>query len=215
MPQASNEPSADGSAVRQPPIARVLLGLYVLLFAVCAIRPYDRTVWFAENLPIVLLVGTIAAFARSFRFSTLAWLCMAVLPALHTIGGHYSFALVPFDWVTDTFDFQRNHFDRGAHFTVGFFAFPMAELLLEHGFVRHRLIGYLFPLFAIMAVAAGYEVFEWIYAVMGDPNAGAAVLGSQGDFWDAQQDILADTLGALAGLGLYTVCRRGPRAEAC
>jgi putative membrane protein len=54
---------------------------------------------------------------------------MFVLIYLHTIGGHYTFALVPFDWVTDFFGFTRNHFDRMAHFTVGFYAFAIAEWL--------------------------------------------------------------------------------------
>jgi putative membrane protein len=132
-----------------------------------------------------------------------------VLPALHTIGGHYTFELVPFGFVTDLFDFERNHYDRLAHFTVGLLAFPMLELLLENGMVRSRIVGWLFPLLAIMAVAAGYEVFEWGYAVMGDPEAGAAVLGSQGDVWDAQKDILADTLGALFALLAYALHARG------
>jgi len=206
--------STTNESITQPPIARVLLALYVVLFIVCGIAPFDRTVWVAENAPIVIIVGVMMAFARRYRFSAAAWLFMAVLPALHTIGGHYTFERVPFGFVTDLFDFQRNHYDRMAHFTVGFFAFPMAELLLEHGMVKKRIVGWLFPLFAIMAVAAGYEVFEWTYAVMGDPNAGAAVLGSQGDVWDAQKDILADTLGALFALGAYALSRRSQSSAA-
>ena len=31
-------------------------------------------------------------------------------------------------------------------------------------------------------------------------NAGIEVLGSQGDIWDAQKDMLADTLGAISPL---------------
>lgn len=197
--------------VRQPPIARVLLVAYAVLFVVLGIAPYERTVWLAENAPILIIVGVLVFMARRYRFSGAAWLFMAVLPALHTIGGHYTFERVPFGFVTELFGFQRNHFDRVAHFTVGFFAFPLAELMLEHDLVKSRVVGYLFPLLAIMAVAAGYEVFEWLYAILGDPNAGAAVLGSQGDIWDAQKDILADTLGALFALGAYAMLRRGER----
>ena len=47
-----------------------------------------------------------------------------------------------------------------------------------------------------MAIAASYELIEWIYAISTNPEAGAAYLGSQGDIWDAQKDMLADTLGA-------------------
>jgi putative membrane protein len=34
------------------------------------------------------------------------------------------------------------------------------------------------------------------------------VLGSQGDIWDAQKDILADTLGALLATGLFFLRHR-------
>jgi putative membrane protein len=41
------------------------------------------------------------------------------------------------------------------------------------------------------------------FAVSADPAAGIAVLGSQGDPWDAQKDMLADTLGAISATLLY------------
>ena len=56
-----------------------------------------------------------------------------------------------------------------------------------------------------MALAGVYELFEWGYAVMSDPNAGLAVLGSQGDIRDAQKDILMDTIGAGIGILLYLI----------
>jgi putative membrane protein len=61
----------------------------------------------------------------------------------------------------------------------------------------------LFPVFTIVTVAGAYEIIEWQYALNSDPAAGIAVLGSQGDIWDAQKDILADTLGALLVIGLF------------
>lgn len=39
-------------------------------------------------------------------------------------------------------------------------------------------------------------------------KAGAAFLGSQGDVWDAQKDILCDTLGAICSSGLFLWCDR-------
>ena len=44
-------------------------------------------------------------------------------PFDHTIGGYHTFERVPFGWVTRTFGFERNHYDRIAHFSVGFYAF--------------------------------------------------------------------------------------------
>jgi len=184
-----------------------LLTGYCILFALCAIAPYDRAVWFAENLPIVLLVGGIVIFSHFHRFSNLAYALMAVLVTLHTIGGHYTFERVPFGWVTDFFGFERNHYDRIAHFSVGFYAFPIAELLAEKQLVRHRAVLYLFPVFAIFTVAAVYEIFEWLFAIVATPSAGIAVLGSQGDTWDAQKDMLADGLGAICATLLFASLR--------
>lgn len=183
----------------------LFFGAYLVLFLICAIDPYERTVWWAENLPIVLLVGIIAWVGRVHTFSRMSYGLMACLVVLHTIGGHYTFERVPFDWITDTFDFERNHYDRMAHFTVGFYAFPLAEILHRRSLVNTRWLLYLFPVFSVVTLAAAYELFEWQYALLGDPDAGAAVLGSQGDVWDAQKDILSDTLGALFAMGVFAL----------
>lgn len=190
-------------------LSRLLLAVYVLLFIVCAIQPYDRAVWFAENAPIVLIVVAIVVVSRYHEFSAASLLFMAVLPIMHTIGGHYTFERVPFDWVTELFGFSRNHYDRVAHFSVGFYAYPIAEILHRRQLVNSKWILYLFPLAVIMAVAGSYEVFEWLYALTSDPEAGIAVLGSQGDQWDAQKDIVADTLGALLALLVFSLLQRG------
>ena len=195
-------------------IPKVLLSLYLLLFIALGIAPYDRAVWVAENLPIVAIVVLLVATYRKQRFSDLAYLLMACLVFLHTIGGHFTFERVPFDFVSELFGFERNHYDRIAHFTVGFYAFPCAELLLRRRLVNSKTILLLFPIFFIFTVAASYELFEWWYAVHADPAAGIAVLGSQGDIWDAQKDMLADGLGALAATGLFFAVRwRGIRHD--
>lgn len=181
----------------------LLLALYGVVFTVCAIEPYDRAVWWAENIPVLIVVGALAGLALKHRFSDTSYILMSVFILLHTIGGHYTFERVPFDWVTDFFGFERNHYDRMAHFSVGFYAYPIAELLMRKRLVRTCWIVALFPVCAIAAVAGVYEIFEWQYALAADPEAGIAVLGSQGDIWDAQKDILADTLGALLVMTLF------------
>jgi putative membrane protein len=183
---------------------------YLVQFTLLGITPYDRSVWWAENLPILLIVLTLVLSYRYHAFSNTAYLLMSCLVFLHTIGGHYTFERVPFGFITDLFGFSRNHFDRLAHFTVGFYAFAIAELLLTRNLVASRTVLYLFPLSIIIAVAASYEIFEWIYAVSADATAGAAVLGSQGDPWDAQKDMLADTLGAVSALLLFYRMYRNP-----
>jgi len=187
---------------------RTLLITYSVVFVICAIAPYDRAVWWAENIPIILLVMAIALISRRFVFSPASYALMGCLIILHTIGGHFTFERVPFGYVTELFGFERNHYDRLAHFSVGFYAYPVAEFLLARKLVRSAWVLMLLPLFSIVFVAAMYEIFEWRYALAADPAAGAAVLGSQGDPWDAQQDMLADTLGAVAAVTLFAVVFR-------
>ena len=190
-----------------------LLGIYGVLFAVAAINPTDRSIWFAENLTIWIILGIIMfLYLRKVIFSKTAYALMFVLVYLHTIGGHYTFALVPFDYVTNFFDFDRNHFDRIAHFSVGFYAFAMAELLYVKGLVKSKIILFTYPIFFIATIAAGYEIIEWMYAASAAPEAGLAYLGSQGDIWDAQKDMLADTLGAILATTLFFFLRK-PKIE--
>lgn len=186
-----------------------LLAAYLVLFAALAIKPFDRATWFAENLTVwIILAAIIGLYVRGVRFSNPAYGLMAVLVYLHTIGGHYTFALVPFGWVTDFFGFERNHFDRIAHFSVGFYAFAMAEWLWAKRLVANRFLLFTYPVFVIATIAMSYELVEWIYAASAAPEAGAAYLGSQGDIWDAQKDMLADTLGALVATSLFFGLRK-------
>jgi len=184
----------------------ILLCLYLVVFGICAIEPFDRDVWWAENFPIWIIVGLIIWASRHHRFSNLAYALMFVLPVLHTIGGHYTFERVPFDWITDAFGFERNHYDRIAHFTVGFFAYPMAEIFATKQLVKPRWLLLMLPVFVILAIAGLYEIIEWLFAIIFNPEAGHAFLGSQGDVWDAQKDMLADTLGAIFAIAIFILC---------
>ena len=187
----------------------MLLTLYGLVFSVCAISPYDRAVWWAENIPVLVIVLLLVLISRGFRFSNTSYVLMTVFFLLHTIGGHYTFERVPFDMVTEFFGFERNHYDRVAHFSVGFYAYPIAEVLMIKRLAHSRWIIALFPVFTIATVAAVYEFFEWQYALNSDPAAGIAGLGSQGDIWDAQKDILADSLGAMLTMVLFFIQHQG------
>lgn len=190
-------------------VLAVLLAVYAVLCAVLAVTPVDRTTWFAENLTVWIILAIIGGlYAAGVRFSTAAYCWMAALVYLHTIGGHWTFAQVPFGWVTDTFGFARNHYDRVAHFTVGFYAWPIAEWLWAKRLVAARFLLYTYPVLVIMSVAVAYEWVEWWFAVASDPAAGAAYLGSQGDEWDAQKDMLADTLGAIVAVGAFAWVHR-------
>jgi len=186
-----------------------LLVAYGILFLILAINPVDRMTWFVENLTVwIILAFILGLYWSGIRFSRIAYALMFVLIYLHTIGGHWTFALVPFDWVTDFFGFSRNHFDRIAHFSVGFYAFAIAEWLWNKKLVANKFILFTYSIFVIATTAMSYELIEWIYAALANPEAGIAYLGSQGDIWDAQKDMLADTLGAITATILFFIIRK-------
>lgn len=184
----------------------LLLVIYIIEFVILAINPYDRAVWQTENLTILpVVIILIILYIKNIRFSNTSYFLMSILIFMHTYGGHYTFALAPFDWFNNYFGFERNMYDRVAHMTVGFYAYPMIEAFIKYKIVNKPWFAYLSALAIIISIAGIYEIFEWRYAIGADPSAGIAVLGSQGDIWDAQKDMLMDTLGGLFGAVLYFV----------
>lgn len=196
-------------AMRNSKLLLTLLVFYLVLFTVLAINPVDRMTWFVENLTVWIILGVLLVlYFFKIRFSNTAYIFASILIYLHTIGGHFTFALVPFDLVTNFFGFSRNHFDRIAHFSVGFYAFPIAEWLWTKRLVNNKFLLFTYPIFVIATVAMSYELIEWIYASTSNPEAGMAYLGSQGDIWDAQKDMLADTLGAIFATVVFFIARK-------
>lgn len=187
----------------------ILLGAYIIEFLVLSINPYERTTWVVENATVLLIVAVLVLlYAFKIRFSNTAYALMSVLIFMHTIGGHYTFERVPFDWFSNLFGFERNMYDRVAHATVGLYAYPIIEALIAYKVVNKKWFAYLSAFMIIPAIAAFYEIFEWRYAIDGDPEAGLAVLGSQGDIWDAQKDMLMDTLGGVFATALHFIVNR-------
>lgn len=192
------------SFFKQDTTAKVLIVLYAILFLATSFNPYDRADWWAENVPIMsIAIALCVMYAKGIKFSPLSYVLMSVLIFMHTIGGYYTFERVPFGFITNLFGFERNHYDRVAHFTVGFYAYAIAELIYFKKLVSNKIMLFLFPVFAIATVAMAYELIEWIFAVTNGGSAGIAFLGSQGDVWDAQKDMLADTLGALTATTIF------------
>ncbi|MEQ8332129.1 DUF2238 domain-containing protein [Nisaea sp.] len=112
------------------------------------------------------------------------------------VGAHYTYAEVPlFDWVRDTFGFERNHYDRVGHLAQGFVpAIAIRELLLRTSPLRPGRWLFSIVLFCALGISATYELIEWLAAILVGQGA-EAFLGTQGDPWDTQTDM------ALAGLG--------------
>jgi putative membrane protein len=188
-----------------------------VLFIFCAINPVDRAVWWAENIPVMIPVLLLAVTYRHFKFSKVAYLLMWFFLSLHTIGGHYTFELVPFDSfnlalsklnLEFLFPSGRNNFDGVGHFFVGVFAYPLAEFTYRKKYITSIYTAILFGVFALGFWGAIYEAIEMIYAIKQGGESGAAFLGSQGDVWDAQKDMLLDIYGAISVSVLFYILWR-------
>ncbi len=182
-----------------------LLVIYCALFIICAIQPYNRAVRFTENLPVVLAVVFLVCTFNKRKFSHSSYFLMSFWIILHTIGGHYTFELVPFESINQLFGWERNMYDRIAHFMIGAYAFPIMEYLWRSKAIQQKWLLYTFGICSILTIAGAYEIFEWRFAIIADPKAGLAVLGSQGDIRDAQKDMLMDTLGAILAIFLFII----------
>lgn len=181
---------------------------YALVFFFSVYNPTSYAVWMAEIIPAIGVLSIIWWINRYHPWSSTASILMFIWLCLHTIGAKYTFAEVPFDWFNNLIGSDRNNFDRVAHFSIGLFAYAIAEVLLDKKLATPA-IAFPFALFAIMALAAGYEIIEWWYAVLAGGEEGIAFLGSQGDIWDAQKDMLMDTIGGIVSLCLLAYQRAG------
>ena len=95
---------------------------------------------------------------------------------------------------------DRNHYDRIVHFSFGLLiVYPIRELLIRYAGTSPRLSGYT-AFVTIATLSSIYEIIEWIVAILVDPAAAAAYLGTQGDAFDAQKDAGLAIIGAVLTL---------------
>jgi len=182
--------------------------LAALLLAVTAWswhQPADRLTWWLEALPVVTAVPLLVATRRRFPLTRLAYWLIALHAGILLVGAHYTYARVPLGfWMQDIVGFARNPYDRIGHLAQGFGPAILArEILLRRRVLRPG--GWLFFLVCCFALAlsAAYELVEWWTAVIAEEGA-IAFLGTQGDPWDTQWDMLLALIGALAAQLLLT-----------
>src|SRR5262245_19762693 len=122
----------------------ILLGIDAIVFIWSAVRPHDYFTWALEVMPVGIGFVILLATAKRFRFTNLVYGLMAVHALILMIGGHYTYAEVPFfNTLREGFHFSRNHFDRVGHFAQGFVPAMIArEILLRQHIVNRR--GWLF-----------------------------------------------------------------------
>jgi putative membrane protein len=196
-------------------LLKSLLVWYVLFSILMAISPTNRQFWAVASVLPVLLVAGLVVTHRFLPLSNSTYILITLYLTLHTIGVHYTYSKVPLGvWLGQFLDLDRNHFDRIVHFSFGFLlTYPVEELFRQLTDVRGWLLYYL-PGMTILGLSGLWEIIESWVARIARPDLGLAVLGSQGDIWDAQKDMTAALYGSSLSIVLMVIVRKLLQPEA-
>ena len=197
----------------------VLLAIYAVIWLALAIDPVYRHDWLLENVLVFVSVPLLVLTAKRLRFTDFTYTCLFAFLVLHSIGSHYTYALVPYDeWIksltggslNEWLGFERNHFDRLVHFLYGVLITPaVVELYAHYG--RYPYVwAVLFPTSFMCAHAGLYEIIEWGAAIWFGGDLGQAYLGTQGDIWDGQKDMALAFAGTAIVMIAYALAGRLP-----
>lgn len=169
-----------------------------ILLALTAIHPHDYATWWMETAPIFIAVPVLAATYKRHTLTPLVYRLLFVHALILMIGGHYTYAEVPLGyWMEDWFGFVRNDYDKIGHLAQGFVpAMLFRELLLRSWPLPRSKLLFTLVTACCLAVSASYELIEWVAAVTMGQGADA-FLGTQGDPWDTQTDMLMALIGAV------------------
>jgi putative membrane protein len=184
----------------------VLLGVFAVIFIALGISPTSREDWLLENMLVFAALALLIGTAPRFRFSNSSYTCLFVFLVLHEIGAHYTYSEVPYErWIAGAHGVtleallgsERNAYDRVLHLGYGLLMFlPTLELMRAvappRGWWRFAQVPAV-----ILAGSALYELIEFAAALVFGGELGEAYLGTQGDTWDAQKDMLCALGGAL------------------
>lgn len=187
---------------RSPVFAMLIL---LSVMALSAIHPCDRITWFMEAAPIFIALPIMFATLRGFPLSTLLYVLIFIYALVLIAGGHYTYARVPLGfWIEDAFSLSRNPYDKIGHFMQGFVPFLVArEILPRNGYLDSRRMAAFLSVCMVMAISAWYELIEW-WSALAMGQGADEFLGTQGDPWDTQSDMLFAFIGAMSAMVLLS-----------
>ncbi|HZP13177.1 MAG TPA: DUF2238 domain-containing protein [Nevskiaceae bacterium] len=192
------------SRMRTSPIV-LLTAATLLALAVSAIRPFDFTTWVLEVFPILIALPVLWATHRRFPLTNLLYALIFLHAVVLMTGGHYSYARVPLGFAIESlWQLGRNPYDKIGHFMQGFVPVLVArELFIRGGYVQGPKMRAFLAICVVMTVSACYELIEWASAIALGQGADE-FLGTQGDPWDTQSDMLFALIGGISGLVLLS-----------
>jgi putative membrane protein len=168
-------------------------------------QPHDRLTWLMEVLPVMIVLPVLWATYRQFPLTNLLLMGIFLHCAVLMFGGAYTYARVPLGFeLQEMFDLKRNPYDKIGHFFQGLVpALAARELYIRHAVVNGRAWLAFLVLCTVLTISAVYELVEWAAALIMGQGADE-FLGTQGDIWDTQSDMLLAMIGAITALTLFS-----------
>ena len=183
----------------------ILLVMLLSILIWSVIEPKDLFIWFLEVLPVIIGVSVLICIYPKYRFSNFIYVLITIESIILIVGGHYTYAEMPiFNWIRDTFDLSRNYYDRLGHFMQGFIPAMIArEIIIRNKVINKKKYLSFIVICICLAISASYELIEFVVAKL-TGNAADAFLGTQGDVWDTQWDMLMALIGSVTSLSLFS-----------
>lgn len=176
------------------------LSIFTAVLIWSAIAPKDYLTWILEVAPALAALILLALTEKKFPLTPLVYLLILIHSVILMIGGHYTYAEVPFG---DLFS-ERNNYDKIGHLAQGFIpALVAREILLRLAVLPPGRWLTFFIVATCLAISAFYELIEWWVALLSGESA-EAFLGTQGYIWDTQSDMFLALIGAILSLSVLT-----------
>lgn len=180
---------------------KIWIFIYFSFFIWSLINPKDLFTWFLEVFPAI--IGFIILFItyKKFQFTNLIYFLILTHCIILMIGGHYTYAEVPFfDYVKEFLNQDRNNYDKIGHLAQGFVPAMIArELIIRKNIINTNAWRNFFIICFCLALSALYEIVEWLVAITTN-DAANDFLGTQGYIWDTQSDMAWALVGSIIAL---------------
>lgn len=174
-----------------------IIAIFFVTLIWSGISPHDYFTWILEVFPALIGFTVLLITYNKFQFTKLTYILILIHCIILFIGGHYTYAEVPFfNYLKEVFDQSRNNYDKVGHFAQGFIpAAIISELFIRKQIVKQGWLHFL-TLATCICISAFYEFLEWFVALASGQSADS-FLGTQGYVWDTQSDMFYACIGSI------------------
>jgi putative membrane protein len=115
----------------------IFISIFCIILIWSGFHPKDQFTWFLEVIPALIGIVILLYTRDSFPLTILVYSLILIHSVILMIGGHYTYAEVPFfDWIRDVLHQSRNNYDKVGHFAQGF----VPAMIAREIFIRKNIL---------------------------------------------------------------------------